>query len=165
MVLIVVLLALLAGLYVAGRAIAPDASTPAEATATAAPAAPVAASPVRPWSTLTGGECLVLYSSPQDALAAVVGCATPHAAQLYAVVPLGGAKKAYPGAAVIRQEATLLCQKPALLRRAAASAIADLRIEVGYPKTRAAWEAGERSLDCVATRAGGGTLTGSLARP
>jgi len=167
----------------------PDLLGPAPAVATPTPTPTptrIAALPIGPvepgtydWDELLGGECLEPYDVTTGAWAeeyTVVDCAVPHAAQMVfrawfpaepadpedpEAEPVWGA---YPGAAALQAQISLLCSAPGVVDLAAAGAYSDAQIQGSYPMTEEQWET-DPSYYCFVSRSSGEPLTTSVAIP
>jgi hypothetical protein len=144
---------------------------------------PLAIGPVEPgtydWDELLGGECLEPYDAEAGPWAeefTVVDCATPHAAQMVfrAWFPAEPADPedpdaepvwgAFPGAAALQAQISLLCSAPGVVDLAAAGAYSDAQIQGSYPVTEEQWEL-DPSYYCFVSRSSGEPLTASVAVP
>jgi hypothetical protein len=138
------------------------ASTAPKPSATTGPLAPGAYS----WKALNGGECIQPFSSPWAGKFTVVDCAKDHHAQLILKGTLpDAASAAYPSAAKLQAEITLLCTAPTALNYATAGAVTDAQIESSYPANEKEWKSGDRTFFCFVTRSSGDALPGNLAVP
>ncbi|MGB3910997.1 MAG: hypothetical protein WBL06_11050 [Pseudolysinimonas sp.] len=144
---------------------------------------PLAIGPVAPgtheWNELLGGECLEPYDVETGAWAeeyTVVDCATPHGAQMVYrawfpaeptdpetpdAEPVWGA---FPGAAALQAQISLLCSAPGVVDLAAAGAYNDVQMQGAYPVTDEQWES-DPSYYCFVSRSSGEPLTTSVAIP
>jgi hypothetical protein len=156
-------------------------STPSP-TPTVLPVGPLAAGEYK-WDRLLGGECLSPFTSPWVEKFTVVGCGTPHPAQMVArgvfvetppaannesapaTPAVGGAASNYPEADALQAQINLLCTTPGVIDFAAAGAYSDIQILGSYPATAKQWADGDRSYFCFVTRSSGEPITGSLAVP
>lgn len=179
---------LLIGLFLLGTRL-PDLLGPAPAVATPTPTPTptrIAALPIGPvepgtydWDELLGGECLEPYDVTTGAWAeeyTVVDCAVPHSAQMVyrAWFPAEPADPedpdaepvwgAYPGAAALQAQISLLCSAPGVVDLAAAGAYSDAQIQGSYPMTEEQWET-DPSYYCFVSRSSGEPLTTSVAIP
>lgn len=144
---------------------------------------PLAIGPVAPgtyeWNELFGGECLEPYDAETGAWAeeyTVVDCATPHGAQMVyrAWFPAEPADPetpdaepvwgAFPGAAALQAQISLLCSAPGVVDLAAAGAYSDVQMQGSYPVTEEQWES-DPSYYCFVSRSSGEPLTTSVAIP
>jgi hypothetical protein len=115
---------------------------------------------------LGGGECVTPYTTPWAESFAVVGCTTPHAAQMvYTNLFSADPAAPYPGVDALAQQINLLCTKSGIIDLTAAGAYPDLQLQGTYPATEQQWKDGERSYYCFASRSGGQPLTTSVAGP
>lgn len=144
---------------------------------------PLAIGPVEPgtyeWDQLLGGECIEPYDVETGAWAeeyTVVDCATPHGAQMVyrAWFPAEPADPedpdaepvwgAFPGAAALQAQISLLCSAPGVVDLAAAGAYSDAQVQGAYPVTEEQWET-DPSYYCFVSRSSGEPLTTSVAIP
>jgi Septum formation len=145
-----------------GAAPQPTASATPRVTKTAtAPVTGPQPAGVHSWSTLNGGECIDPFDTAWAAEFTVVGCATPHAAQLVAKGVFD--ETTYPGADKLATEAKAACVSSKVIDYAAASAYTDLTLATSYASSQQDWDAGNTSYYCFVNRPGD-TIVGTLAK-
>lgn len=124
---------------------------------------PPATPGTRPWGELRGGECIAGF---QDAFAEefqVVGCSSPHNAELLEAQLLSqDPNEAYPGDAAVLAAAREVCDLREVINREVASEYSDLRTTYSYPVNQEQWDAGERGVYCFVSSESGKSFTQSL---
>jgi hypothetical protein len=150
----------------AAPAVATSSATPSvtpTTTPTVRAVGPVAPG-VHRWDQLLGGECLAPYTGPWVESFTVVDCGTPHPAQMvFRGTFAASTDPAFPGAAALQTQISLLCAAPGVLDLAAAGQYSDAQVQGSYPVTAAQWNAGEHDYYCFISRSSGQPLTGSVA--
>ena len=115
------------------------------------------------WSDLRGGECLAQFSDAFAEEFQVVGCSSPHTAQLLHAELLSlDPEEPYPGDAAVIAAAREACDVRDLVNIEMAQNYTDLRTAYAYPVSSAQWEAGERGVYCFVYSESGETFTTSL---
>ncbi|MFJ4295084.1 septum formation family protein [Curtobacterium sp. NPDC089689] len=151
----------------AAQSAAPSSTPSAEAEQAQTPATGLefATTPASPgehaWTDLAGGECLSPFTNAWAQTFTVVDCATPHAAQLTARLPVQA--DVYPGADALAAQAAEQCQTSAALDTAAAGSVGDVQVQGAYAPDESTWQQGDTFISCFVTRSSGQELTGSLA--
>lgn len=115
------------------------------------------------WDELRGGECLTGFEDPFASEFLVVGCTSPHDAQLISAEMLSRvAAEPYPGDAEVLAAARAACDVRELINQEVAQEFSDLRISYSYPLGVDQWDAGERGVYCFAYSESGATFSSSL---
>lgn len=115
------------------------------------------------WSELRGGECLAQFSNAFAEEFQVVGCSSPHAAQLvHAELLSSDPGETYPGDAAVLAAAREACDVRNLIDIEVAKNYTDLRTAYAYPVSSTQWDAGERGVYCFVYSDSGETFTTSL---
>jgi hypothetical protein len=116
-----------------------------------------------PVSALATGDCLQTYGSPWASAYPVIGCDSPHIAQVLSVGTLPeGSDAVFPGAKAVASETFGLCSNHDLIDwNWVAVWNEDVLIDLRYPNTSAEWDAGQRSYYCFVYTYSHHELTGS----
>ena len=116
------------------------------------------------WSDLRGGECVDPYSSAFDLRFTVVACGAPHPAQMVFRGTFPGEQNAtYPGLESLQSQINLLCSAPGVIDLKIAGAYSDIQFQASYAATSEEWTTGQHDYFCFVKRAGGESITGSVA--
>lgn len=122
---------------------------------------PSATAPLRSVSDLTIGDCLQTYASKDEDAYPVVGCASPHIAQLLSKGELPqGRDTPFPGAATLDTQIGELCQQH-LDWGWVGVWNEDVQLDLRYPDTDARWATGSRTYYCFVYTYSRHELTGS----
>jgi hypothetical protein len=170
----VIAILLLAVLFAIGTRLAQrTTSQPVVATTKSASATPTptptptptgaAAVGVHKWGDLRGGECVDPFTTPFAEKFTVVDCAAAHPAQMVARGTFPAAPAAYPGLEALQSQINLLCTAPGVIDLAAAGAYTDIQVQAAYAASAAEWKDGQHDYFCFVNRAGGDTITGTVA--
>ena len=115
------------------------------------------------WDELRGGECIARFSDAFAEEFDVVGCTSPHTAELVRAELLSAdADEEYPGEAAVLADAREICDVRDLINIEVAKEYSDLRTAYSYPVTKEQWEAGERGVYCFVYSDSGESFTTSL---
>jgi hypothetical protein len=149
---------------VAGPPVLPT-PTPSETAPVVAVIGPVAPGEHR-WDELLGGECIAPYQSAWQDSYVVVGCTTPHPAQMVFRGTFDDlASATYPGIEELTKRVPALCGAPTVINYAVAGTAADIQITASFAADETDWDSGNRTFYCFATRAAGAMFTSSIAVP
>ena len=107
------------------------------------------------------GSCFSM--DVEGRVAFVVDCAAPHRYEATARVKLDG--DALPNAAALQAKADEFCPAAFADRLGTAPIVATEWVSEAITPSAEAWDAGARSLICVAARADGAPATGPLPKP
>ena len=115
------------------------------------------------WRDLRGGECLTRFSDAFAEEFQVVGCSSPHTAQVvHAELLSSDPGEPYPGDAAVLAAAREACDVRDLIDIEVAKNYTDLRTAYAYPVNSAQWDTGERGVYCFVYSESGQTFTTSL---
>jgi hypothetical protein len=157
----------LTGLLGPAPAVVAAPTTTSTPTPTEAPLGPVAPGEYQ-WDSLLGGECLNPYLGPWEQKYTVVGCNSPHAAQMVVRGTFGpddGFATPYPGLEALQSQVNLLCTAPTVIDYAKAAAYTDIQFEASFAATADEWASGDRDYYCFVSRSTGGDLMEDIAQP
>ncbi|MDP5128462.1 MAG: septum formation family protein [Pontimonas sp.] len=115
------------------------------------------------WRELRGGECLSQFTDAFAEEFQVVGCSSPHTAQVvHAELLSSDPEEPYPGDAAVLAAAREACDVRELIDIEVAKNYSDLRTAYAYPASSAQWDVGERGVYCFVYSESGETFTTSL---
>lgn len=109
-----------------------------------------------PWDELRGGECLSAFDTAFAEEFSVVGCETPHPAQLVKAALLSRDRsELFPGESAVLTEAAAVCEVAELIDPEVAAGFSHLVIDLAYPLSNKQWDAGQRVVYCFIRSSGG----------
>lgn len=115
------------------------------------------------WDELRGGECLASFESAFAEEFTVVGCDTPHPAQMVTAVLLSRDRtELFPGENAVAERAEAVCEVADLINPEVASAFSELVIDSAYPVSSEQWDAGQRVVYCFLYSSSGEVFEESL---
>ena len=115
------------------------------------------------WDELRGGECLASFESAFAEEFTVVGCDTPHPAQMVTAVLLSRDRtELFPGENAVAERAEAVCEVADLINPEVASTFSELVIDSAYPVSSEQWDAGQRVVYCFLYSSSGEVFEESL---
>ena len=115
------------------------------------------------WDELRGGECLASFDTAFAEEFMVVGCDTPHPAQLVRTELLSRDRtELFPGESALVTEAEAVCELAEIIDPVVVSKFSQLVINMAHPVSAEQWDAGQRVVYCFIHSSSGEVFEESL---